>query len=429
MLGIGNGIMNAAALGGGGGGGAFDPSMLSNPIGIYEPFDGYSVFRMDVMDVGSGTARARTWDTGPWVNWSSAICTVLGDKAGLINAGVTYGDFKTMCEEYGGEVSIPLNTTTGWTLGAGWSIDTGAETLNSDGTTTNSIAIYTVPGSYIVDNSWYRLSFQLSWTSSDYFGVSLGDASNPLAKDSNMGGAQTDYWVHMMLYSAGADTIEFASGIIALLGTVKNITIQAVPGNHFYYPTDLTLTTDGSGIKYLGHATNAYGYTASNKHTNPAHLSWLQMMKPDTGNQPNASAGAGGIEQASSGQRFGINTSPSAGSGVVFEPAVFIEDDSGVQWVYDPEVQDTTLRCWEITTNDADESYGVWRDNSSVASGTLAGNLTMAGAGIASHNTTPDASIPTSQEGHHGIYATYIYEGERDDRLYSWLQDQTGNQI
>ena len=424
MLGTGIQFLSPA-LSGAGGGGAFDPSQLTDPVAIYEYFDATSIFSLDQLNITAGSCEPTPQATGPWNNWTSAgNVAVVADKAGLINAGVSYGTFEDMCNEYDTIQSIPLNTTTGWTLGTGWSINTSTQKLESDGTTANSEASYNL-GSYIEDNTWYRFQFRVSHGASDYIGVSIGDVSTPLSSDGNVGSTgRTDYYFNGLIYSNGVNEIKFASGTIALLGDFWDIKVQKIPGNHMYFPTEANFQRDGNSIGYLDHNINVYGHTLA-ECTFGTELNMLIMHKPDAAAQPNTSGGLGGVKNGSV-QRAGWNNGSQAAT--TWERGFFIEDTSGVQWVYDPGGEDLALHITEAYLNSTSNTYEVWWDNSSVASGTLAGSLALNGStGQATLMYTPDASIPTSQEGHHEVYAFYIYGGTRDASLYTHVNSNTGS--
>ena len=90
MLGIGTGLLHAAGAGAGGGGGAFDPSQLTDPVGVYEMFDPTSLFPIDQLNIANGSFEPMGQPNGPWNNWTSVDnLAVVTDKAGLRNAGVS----------------------------------------------------------------------------------------------------------------------------------------------------------------------------------------------------------------------------------------------------------------------------------------------------------------------------------------------------
>ena len=142
---------------------------------------------------------------------------------------------------------------TGWTAQAGWTISSGAASVNSSvaGSTYLRTSGYTA-----VAGTYYRVTFTItSYTSGSIFGVA-GTATSAT-------GATALGTYSYLILSNGANGVGVYGSGTNTIATIDNISVKELPGNHAVAPTDAARPTYGiepwSGRRNLLTRTEEFG--------------------------------------------------------------------------------------------------------------------------------------------------------------------------
>ena len=405
MLGIGTGIMNAAGAGagGGGGGGGFDPvADLPGTRGRL------------IVDLWDSTALIYSNGAGPNTGGPPAVNDVgfIPSKDGFS----TWDTWENLVAGVTEECSDPtLDTPGNWTTTSA-TISGGAATFT--GVTPASIVDDTVIASLTATREWYLVTVTFSSYTSGRMDVIVSDTS---AINVTPAVGENYFWVYADNGGGQKLIIQSDTASNVLTGVISDVSCKRVPGNHLYCSSAsnrLFKNTDGNGIPYLSGVSD--GMLTANNITVPT---WLGMMVMGQGNDV-AQSSYDSLFSVDGTDNLAFGNNPTRSGAWNFEITL---NAPGVTNIWKSgEDNGGDLAIWEADIDWASGlSYEIYKNDSSVATGTAPSAINLTGATNIYRMMTSGNGV---DELTGNIYGLYMWEsdGTQPAGLFDWLNTNTG---
>lgn len=192
-------------------------------------------------------------EQGAWYD-PSDLTTLFQDAAGTTPVTAVEQPVGLMLDKSKGLVLGPelvvngdfSQGATGWTLAASATVSSGAVSVLS--VTTENIV--TATAANLTQTKWFAVSFTCTVTSGAFsVFVSQVAVANKFGSNITTGGTKTGY-VFCGLPGAGSNTIIFRSEG-GFVGTIDNISVRALPGNHAFQTTSASRPVLSARINLL----------------------------------------------------------------------------------------------------------------------------------------------------------------------------------
>lgn len=404
MLGIGTGITDAAGAGAGGGGGAsFDPCAD--------------------LPGGRGRTIIDLWDT---------TCLIYDSKTGASNGGPpsttnvglvpskdafdTWDTWENLVAGITEECTDPtLDTPGDWTTS---DVTIAGGTATFTGVATANMVQNTAISSLTAADEWYLVTLEFSAYTSGRVEVRIG-TSTAL----NVTPAVGTNYVWMYVNTGGTNQLTILSDAASnqLIGTISDVSIKRVPGNHqsvLAASNSLFTEEDANGISYLSGISD--GMLSENNITVPTYLGWMVMGQGDdiAQNDYDSLFAVDGTDDLS----FGNN--PTRSGAWDFEITLNVPGTTNV-WK-SGENNGGDLAIWEGALDWSDTlAYQIYKNDTSVTTGTAPSAINFTGAANRYRLMT---SGNGADELRGNIYGLYIWEsdGTQIAGLFDWLNTNTG---
>lgn len=405
MLGIGLGLTKAAANGGGGAA-AFNPvTGLSGAIGIYDFFDSTAMWTTYASSVTYTSFRTRSDSDA-----DAAEIGFIMDKSQF----ASYDTAENLIASITPALDTDFSSSAGWTLGGNWQITGGNLSQSSAGAGEASYATTLESG------AWYYCTATVNVTSGR-FGFRVGDSSAaPTYGTFSAGAGTVSAWVR----SNGTGSIYVATDATGFTGTISDMTVTKVPGNHLIATTNRPVRgTDGSGIKYGAFQSDFLG-SVGDDFTFPDQMNIAVLHQPSAGSQGTYAGLVCTSQRTATVNSINLMGDSSAS---VWDFSLWISDPLTRE--YNRNTTDSTIQGNEVAYDENLGTWGTYADGAELSTGSNSNAYAVAGSqGRIVVGADGNRNISFDYIGN--IYSVIVYGGEaRNSDVYTWQNTQTGEQI
>lgn len=410
MLGIGTGIMDAAARGAGGAA-AFNPSQLTL-LAAYEFFDQSSLMKGYRNGISNNLVYRA--EGKPKVD-TDLIGTVV-DKASLPGWDGTQ-TFQEWLDATAPDLDADFSSATGWTLGGSWSI-TGGQLVSGGGNSTKASYDITATSDsfYYIEVTFGADAASGSWS------IWLGGTQCTIDRS-----ATSSTTFQGLFWSDTAGDGTFAIESVFMTADIDSIKVWHAPGNHLFAgnSADRGTTETVSTINVLRQGDNDwYLSDAGLFQPTGTNISGLAMIDPVNTNVSSYGGITGMGDNGTGGDSILFGNS----SGLsLFTPNILIDDGTSTENLHTEGATRTALQLGEWNLNGG-TSFEFWQDGVSATTATPTYTVDMTAQQATnkiSLGTTPAGSDTFDAWG--DFYAVYWYEGDRSEDLFNYVNDNTGS--